>query len=107
MGFKFSPDEFCWHCGSPYPWASQESIALHIENLLDEQPDLSEGDRRVLEAQLTELRTQPTSKDLEQRQIRALKKLQELAPKAWQLALPLIQSIATAEIKKQLGLPPT
>jgi hypothetical protein len=101
----WNPDEFCWQCGRPYPWASQTAIANHLENLLGEQPDLPEGDRRALEEQLKSLREPPTTPEIERRQIHALEALKRLAPKAWELAQPLIMTVATAEIKRQLGLP--
>lgn len=103
----WKPDEFCWQCGLPYPWASREAIANHIENLLDEQPGLAEGDRRDLLERLAALREAPTGADVERRQVGALSALKRLAPKAWELAQPLISTIATAEIKRQMGLPPT
>jgi hypothetical protein len=90
----------------PYPWASRESIAYHIENLLDEQKDLPSGDRRALLEELASLRESPTGGDVERRQVRALEALKQLAPKAWDLAQPLITTIATAEIRRKLGLPP-
>src|SRR6266851_10019123 len=47
IAMPFEPNDFCTVCGGPFPWASQESIAFHIENTLEEQPDLTEGDRRA------------------------------------------------------------
>jgi hypothetical protein len=101
----WKPDEFCWHCGLPCPWASQASIANHIENLLEEQPDLPDGDRRALAEQLKSLREPAGNAEVERRQIRALEAFKRLAPKAWERALPLVMTIATAEIKRQLALP--
>jgi len=91
----------------PYPWASQGAIANHIENILDEHTDLPEGDRRALREQLKALREPATSADIERRQLRALEALKRLAPKAWEVAQPLITAIATTEIKRQLGIPLT
>lgn len=102
----YDPPEFCAECGSPYPWSSRQSIVYHIENTLDEESELTEGDRRVLQEQLAALRESPTTQSVEKRQISALESLRDLAPKAWATAKPLVVSIATAEIKQKLGLPP-
>jgi hypothetical protein len=106
-GPEWQAADFCDRCGSPFPWASRESIALHIENLLDEQPDLADGDRRVLEEQLKALRDAPSDAATEKRQLAALKALQKLAPKAWELAAPVLQAFLSAEMKRAAGLPPT
>jgi hypothetical protein len=103
----FAPKDFCTNCATPLPWASREAVALHIENLLDGQPDLAEGDRRDLEERLTSLRETPAGNPgTEKRQIAALERLKAIAPKAWELAMPIVQAILTAEGKQKLGLPP-
>jgi len=58
-----------------------------------------------MQAQLAALREPPTTQEVESRQIKALEALKRVAPKAWEIAQPLISVIATAEIKRQLGLP--
>lgn len=78
----------------------------HIENQLEEQADLAEGDRRALVEQLQALTQTPDSDDVNRRQIRAVGALKKLAPRAWQAALPALQVILTAEAKRQLSLPP-
>jgi hypothetical protein len=42
---SWEPDEFCERCAHPFPWAKRESIALQIENMLDDEPGLDEGNR--------------------------------------------------------------
>jgi hypothetical protein len=37
--------------------------------------------------------------------VRAGQRIRHLAPKAWEAALPVLQSVLTAEAKRQLGLP--
>ena len=98
--------EFCGDCSSPYPWASRQAIVHHIQNQLEEQPNLSEGDRRALHEQLDVLTETPGSSDVTRRQIRALTALKEMAPVAWQAAQPAIRDIIEAEVKRRLGLPP-
>ena len=107
IGATWERSDFCDACGFPFPWASREAIAYHIENLLDEQPDLSDGDRRILEEQLKALREPPSDAASEKRQLAALKALQKLAPKAWELAAPVLQAFLSAEMKRAAGLPPT
>ncbi len=106
IAVPWHPADFCRHCARPYPWASQEAMAYHVENLLDED-NLPDGDRRALEAQLVSLRT-PAAGDpaVEKRQVAALRLLKTAAPKAWELAGPVLQVILTAEMRRQLGLPP-
>lgn len=102
----WKPKDFCHQCGQPYPWASCEAIAYHIENLLDEDPSLSEGDKRALREQLAALRESPADPASDRRQVAAMRFLQRTAPKVWDLAMPVLQVILTAEAKRQLGLPP-
>lgn len=75
------------------------------ENQLDEQPDLAEGDRRALLEQLQALKESPAWADVTRRQVRALEALKKAAPTAWQVVLPVAQTLLTAEAKRQLGLP--
>jgi hypothetical protein len=103
--FEWEPKPFCFKCGSPMPWATREQMALHIENLLDEQPDLQPGDRRALEEQLASFSETPDPAT-EKRQIAAAEKLRVVAPRVFQLAMPILQAVLTAEAKQKLGLPP-
>ena len=100
------PDDFCYRCGLPYPWASREAIVYHIENQLERDPDLQEGDKRNLREQLNALRDSPADPVAEKRQVAALSLLKRTAPKIWEVVVPVAQSILTAEMKHQLGLPP-
>ncbi len=102
-----APDNFCWSCGGPYPWATRQAIVYHIGNLLMGDETLGEGDRRTLREQLASLNQTPSAgKAVERDQVAALKSLRTLAPMIWDKAVPLVTAIATAEIKRQLGLPP-
>jgi hypothetical protein len=81
-------------------------MAYHLENLLTTD-DLPEADRRALVDQLVALR-EPAAGDpaVETRQLAALRLLRAAAPKAWELAGPVLRVIITAEMRKKLGLPP-
>jgi hypothetical protein len=102
----WKPADFCYNCGQPYPWASRESIAYHIENMLEEDASLSEGDRRALREQLDSLRESPADPAAERRQVAALNFMRKAAPTVWHAAVPVLQAITTAEMRRQLGLPP-
>ncbi|MHB1576193.1 MAG: DUF2321 domain-containing protein [Candidatus Dormibacteria bacterium] len=107
VGPPGAPNGFCWSCGNPYPWATREAIVYHIENLLAGDDALSEGDVRALREQMASLNQVPSSgTTVEREQVAALRSLRTLAPKIWDRAAPLVTAIATAEIKRQLGLPP-
>lgn len=99
----YDPPDFCG-CGSPFPWASRRAIVYHIQNQLEEETDLAEGDRRRLEEQLSSLLDSETSV---KQQTAALELFKRLAPKAWAAAAPAVQAILTTEIKRSLGLPIT
>lgn len=101
----FTPSPFCVECGAPFPWASNEEVAFHVENLLDSEPDLDDGDRRVLRTQLATLRHVPSDSGIAEKQVAVLTRFKQMAPKAWALAVPALQSIITAEMKAKLGLP--
>jgi hypothetical protein len=101
------PRSFCRHCGQPYPWATREDIVSHVENILAEHRDLPEGDRRLLADQLESLRQLPEDAPTESLQANALDRLRSLAPKVWESVLPIVTPILTAELKRQLGLPPS
>lgn len=101
----WKPADFCWSCGMSLPWVSRRGIVYAIQNMLDEQ-QLVEGDRRQLEEQLGSLLETPSEAAIERRQQRALEMLRRLAPAAWEKAWPVAAAILTAEVKRQLGLPP-
>jgi hypothetical protein len=77
-----------------------------LENLLGEQTDLTEGDRRQLEEQLASLLETPSQASVVGRQQRALEAFRHLAPQVWDRAWPIATALLTAEMKVKLGLPP-
>jgi hypothetical protein len=103
----YTVPNFCRWCGAPFPWASRNSIVHHLENQLDREPNLAEGDRRKILDALDALREAPSTDDVEERQTTALRLLKIMAPKAWQVAAPVIQSLTTSLMRQHLGLPPT
>jgi hypothetical protein len=104
---QWDPDEFCGKCGAPYPWASRQAMVYDIENRLDEDDSLSEGDRRALREKMAALQEPASGAGVERRQLRALQALRTGAPKVWAGAQPILVQIATSWMKKEMGLPPS
>jgi len=104
---RFEPPQFCRWCASPFPWASRESLVHHLENQLQREPGLAEGDRRKLLDQIAVLRESPADAGVERRQAVALTAIKKLAPKAWDVGAPIIQNLLTSTIRQHMGLPPT
>src|SRR5215470_12868906 len=100
------PRAFCRRCGLPFPWATREDIVAHVQNVLAEDRDLADGDRRVLAEQLDSLRRVPSDDATLRRQVRALERLRARAPKHWEDILPTLTPILSAEHRRALGLPP-
>jgi hypothetical protein len=100
------PRAFCRRCGLPFPWATREDIVAHLQNVLAEDRDLAEGDRRVLAEQLDSLRRAPVDAAIQDRQLRALERLRAAGAKHWEDILPVLTPILTAELERALGLPP-
>lgn len=96
---RHRPDPFCWNCGKPYPWATREQRIGHLYNLIDFQDDLDEADRLTITEQVAVL-SKPEASD-EQR-IKAGNVIKRLAPKMWEAALPILQTVLSAEIRRQL-----
>jgi hypothetical protein len=86
--------------------AAVGAAGLRLQNLLDEQPDLSEGDRRRLEEEIQALNETPSEGAIDKRQQRALEAFRTLAPKVWDRGWPIAAPLLTAEVKRKLGLPP-
>jgi hypothetical protein len=101
----YSPPDFCWFCGKSFPWASRAAIVYALQNLLDEQPDMDSGDRRLVEEQLNSLLESPSDAAADKRQQRAVEAFKRLAPAVWEKGLPIAAALLTAEAKRQLGLP--
>ncbi len=104
---NWKPPDFCTKCAAAWPWASDDAIIYEIENRLDQQPDLSEGDRRMLRRQLETARKSLGGADEESKLLDALKFARDRAPAAFNAALPVIQAIATTWVKLRLNQPPT
>ncbi len=98
-----APENFCFSCGAPYPWADRESLIMQLRNVLEFEPGLDDATRLEVGEQIAVLSTPDEDN---KRRLRAGKALRELAPKGWLAAQPILQTLVSAELRKQLGLPP-
>jgi hypothetical protein len=99
---NYRPPAFCDGCGAVHPWATREQRIYELENLLDEE-DIEEADRLIVLDHLERLRRQPDLDEKEQGRLwSAIKqKAPGLVAASGQR---IIESLATAAIKAQLGL---
>jgi hypothetical protein len=96
------PDPFCWKCGKPYPWTTREERILRLYSLSNYQPNLDEADCLTIQEQIAVL-SAPKASD--QERVEAGSVIKRLAPKGWEVMLPVLQTLLSAEIRRQLGLP--
>jgi hypothetical protein len=98
------PDPFCWNCGEPYPWATREQRIGHLYNLIDFQDDLDKADRLTIIEQIAVL-SKPEDEASDEQRVEAGSVIRRLAPKMWGAALPVLQTVLSAELRRQMGLP--
>jgi hypothetical protein len=98
------PDPFCWNCGKPYPWATREQRIGHLYNLIDFQDNLDEADRLTIIEQIAML-SKPEDEASDEQRVKAGSVIKRLAPKMWEAASPVLQTVLSAELRRQLGLP--
>jgi hypothetical protein len=97
------PESFCWDCGEPYPWATREERIGELFDKIDHE-DLDEATLLVIGEELAVL-SAPVDEVTDDDRVRAGHRIRNLAPKAWEAILPVLQGLLTAEAKRQLGLP--
>jgi hypothetical protein len=94
--------EFCWRCGSPWPWVDRAGRIHHLENLLDDE-DMEPATELAIREQLAAL----ADPDLDDREVeRRWRKVVELAPEFWEKsgARAVATTLMTAAVKRALGL---
>lgn len=94
----YAPPVFC-ACGSPFPWASEQAVIYHLENQLEEEPDLAESDRRELEAHLRILSNHDESA---KKRATAYAFIEKTVPKVWAVAEPALRIFLTSEVQQHL-----
>jgi hypothetical protein len=97
------PESFCWECGKPYPWATREERIGKLYDQIDHE-DLDEATLLVVREQIAIL-SAPVDEETDEARVRAGRRIKDIAPKAWEAILPVLQNLLTAEAKRQLGLP--
>jgi hypothetical protein len=97
---EYSPPEFCFNCGSPMPWATRLARIYELQNMLDEE-DLDEAARLTVSEQLTALQNPDLDED---EQVERWKRIRRLAPGLMTSGQRIVESVATAAVKAQLGL---
>lgn len=97
------PEKFCFSCGAPYPWADRDALIMQLRNVLEFEPGLDDATRLEVSEQIAVL-SGPDEDS--KRRVKAGEALRKLAPKGWEAAQPILQTLVSAELKKQLGLPP-
>jgi hypothetical protein len=101
---QWEPAGFCWKCGFPYPWATREQRLAQLYNVIDDE-ELDDAERLAVVEQIAVL-SEPVDEVSDEDRVRAGERVKSLAPKAWEAALPILQSLLTAKAKQDLGLPP-
>jgi hypothetical protein len=76
---------------------------MQLRNILEFEPGLDDAGRLEISEQIAVL-SEP--KEESKRRVRAGEALKGLAPKGWGAAQPILQTLISAELRKQLGLPP-
>lgn len=102
VDFGYRPDTFCSNCGAPHPWADREAIVGHLQNLLLYGNHLDHAEQLEVIEKLAVLATPDES---EKARVSAGDRIRTLVPKAWNAAIPVLQSVLSAEIQSKLGLP--
>jgi hypothetical protein len=98
------PEKFCFSCSAPYPWADRDALIMQLRNVLEFEPGLDDATRLEVGEQIAVL---SGADEDNKRRVKAGESLRKLAPKGWAAAQPILQTLVSAELKKQLGLPPT
>jgi len=97
----YTPSDFCG-CGSPFPWASDQAIAYHIENQLAKE-ELPEAERRDLHLQLQlQLKVLMDRDQPPKKRAAALMAFKKMAPHAYALSEVALRVFVTAEIQTHI-----
>lgn len=103
QGDDWEAAKFCWSCGEAHAWATREERVRKLYELLESEA-LNEDQRLIALEQLAVL-SEPADQTTHEQQVRAGQRIRDLTPKLWETLRPVLQSLLTAEVKQQLGLP--
>ena len=102
---SYTKPNFCDNCAAVLPWAGRDARIYELQNRLDEE-QLDAATELVVREQLEAL----MDPDLDEaEQVKRWKRIKTAAPDFLlkTATSPIVTSLATAEAKKQLGLPPS
>jgi hypothetical protein len=102
IGFAYTPRDFCHGCGTPYPWASRQARLYELENVLEENDNLSDADALTVREQLEALRDNPDEDEAEQ--VKRWQRIKKVAPSLTDAGSKIFVSVTTAAIQKHMGL---
>lgn len=102
---SYAPPACCDECGSPFPWAGRQARIYQLHNLLDEEK-LDSATQLTVQEQLEALLNPELD---EKEQARRWKRVKEAAPGFLEKAAsqPIVASLLTAWLRKEVGLPPS
>jgi hypothetical protein len=96
------PESFCWECGKAYPWATREERIGKLYDEIDHE-EMDEATELAVREQIAVL-SAPVDDETDERRGQALERLKRLAPKMYEAALPILQGLVTAGVKKKFDL---
>jgi hypothetical protein len=97
---SYEPPQFCMSCGNAFPWVGREGRIYELQNRLDREP-LDDATKLTVREQLEAL----SNPDLtEEQQLERWRKVKRLAPELLRTGRSIVDSLATAYMKKELGL---
>ena len=99
-----APMAFCETCGDPFPWATREQRLGKLWSIIDFEGELDPAEFLAVTEQLAML-SEPESIEDEDAQVKAGGMFQRMAPKAWQVAQPVMVTLMSSGARKALGLP--
>ena len=94
------PPRFCEKCGAPFPWLDRAGRIYELQNRLDRE-QLDPATELTVREQLDAL-VDPELSDQEQQQ--RWERVRRLAPGLWSRSQNIVESLASAAIKHELGL---
>jgi hypothetical protein len=96
--------DFCDKCGAPYPWASRRARIYELENRLDDDETLDDATRLRIRDELDQLAEDDGSDPTSEKE--RWTRVKKLWPNVATVGQTVLTTILTAELKRQMGLPP-
>jgi hypothetical protein len=99
-GESYRPPNYCGTCGRPFPWT--ETALAAAKEYADDLDQLTAEERTSLKGTFDDLASDTARTPLATSRFRKL--LEKIGPAAGKGLLQIVVSVATDEVKKQLGL---